>query len=644
MRPMKSIAALAIIAVPVLAAPSGAEAAKAKPRLSVKSITAPPQSVAAGGRFTVTATLRNTGRKTGKGRLRFNLVRGPKPFQVGLVDNVRVRAKAVTKVRIRLTVPGNAPAGGYRLRGCIRQNGTAVSRCYRTRAFVVTAAPTPEPSATPTASPTATPTATATPAPPIADQVRSAVTVDNMLNHLRALQDIATANDGNRAAGTPGNEASIAYVKSQLEAAGYTTQVQPFAFTRFIENAPSLLQVQGADEEVDSATAEGSPSGDVTAKLQVATPNFTPPRATGTDGCEAEDFAGKDFTGRIALIQRGTCTLAQKVANADEAGAVAVVFFNAGDDDTDERNGIPNVTAGEDVPIPVVNIAYADGEALYDGGTLPTVHLKTDTKFEETSTANVIAETPGGNPDRTVVVGSHLDSVPEGPGINDDGSGSAFNLELAIQMAKLPAPKNRTRFIFFGAEEAGLLGSYHYVEQLSLEDAQKISAMLDFDMLASPNFGRLVYDGDGSTFGEENSGPAGAGDIEKAFNDEFASHGLATEPIPFDGRSDYDGFASVGIPAGGIFAGAEAIKSQEEVDLFGGIPDLEFDPNYHESGDTIRNINRQGYLEHKNAAAYVSAQYAFERDLAAPQIVTGRAARRSNDAGGRTHLGGLTIR
>src|SRR6185436_8754832 len=143
---------------------------------------------------------------------------------------------------------------------------------------------------------------------------------------------------------------------------------------------------------------------------------------------------------------------------------------------------------------------YATGRELVNlaaAGPV-TVRVKVDGFINENVlTNNVIAETPGGRADRTVVVGGHLDSVFEGPGINDDGSGVSTILETAEAMAGLPAPRNKVRFIFFSGEEQGLLGSDFYVSQLGKKAIQDISVMLDYDMLASTNFARLIYDGNG---------------------------------------------------------------------------------------------------------------------------------------------------
>jgi Zn-dependent M28 family amino/carboxypeptidase len=249
-------------------------------------------------------------------------------------------------------------------------------------------------------------------------------------------------------------------------------------------------------------------------------------------------------------------------------------------------------------------------------------------------TNNLIAETKTRRTDRTVIVGAHLDSVPEGPGINDDGSGSATDLEVALQMAKLNIkPVNRVRFIWFSGEEQGRLGSTFYADQLTKKQVAGTSVMLDFDMLASPNFAKLIYDGDGSQF--DASGPNGSGTIEKVFQDFFDARGSYTEKIPFDGRSDYDEFTVVGIPAGGIFTGAEVHKTPFQQSKWGGVvaDSLagQFDPCYHLACDSygIKRPSRQ----HQRRGAVGDVRRGGARD----------ADVRADDVGCERHRQGLVV-
>jgi Zn-dependent M28 family amino/carboxypeptidase len=284
-----------------------------------------------------------------------------------------------------------------------------------------------------------------------------------------------------------------------------------------------------------------------------------------------------------------------------------VIIFNEGQEGrTDVLNG---TLGGPGVEIPVIGTTFAVGEELYglaqDGEV--RVHIATDTTSEIRNTENVIAETTRGRTDRVVVVGAHLDSVPEGPGINDNGSGTATILEIALQMANLNV-RNQVRFAFWGAEESGLLGSEYYVSQLTKRETKDIAVNLNFDMLGSPNYVRFVYDGDGSDTPE--AGPNGSGVVEDIFLDYFSSVGLETEPTAFDGRSDYGPFIAAGIPAGGLFSGAEEIKTEEE-QIYGGTAGLAYDPCYHQACDTYANASEDALDELGDAAAHTVLQFAM---------------------------------
>ena len=277
--------------------------------------------------------------------------------------------------------------------------------------------------------------------------LRAAVTPQGILGHEQVLQGIADANGGTRAAGTPGYDASLAYVKSQLDATGYfTTSVQQFDFPFFQELAPAEFERISPSPrtyalEDDFLTMSYSGSGDVTGALVATNDIVIPPGAaanTSSSGCEASDFVPASATEpQVALIRRGTCTFAQKTANAEAAGYDAVVIFNEGQAG---RDGTLAGTLSEPgATVPVIGTSFAVGEELYDLVQVGTVVVRvaTSTVAEVRTTANLIANTKTGRDDRVVVVGAHLDSVPEGPGLNDNGSGSAVNLEIALQMAEL---------------------------------------------------------------------------------------------------------------------------------------------------------------------------------------------------------------
>lgn len=430
-------------------------------------------------------------------------------------------------------------------------------------------------------------------------ELREAVTAGAIMDHLAELQEIADANGDTRASGTPGYDLSVDYIEELLLAAGYEVTRQDFLFNSFRELSTPEFERVSPDPEVyvageDFFTAEYSGSGDVTAPLQ-AVDLVLPPGATAStsnSGCEPEDFA--DFVaGNIALVQRGTCDFSVKAANAFDAGAVGVIIFNEGQEG---RTETLNPTLGDQFsdPLPVVGTSFEIGNelaALLEAGEV-VIHLMTDTLIElDVPTTNLIAETPTGRDDRVIMAGAHLDSVPDGPGIEDNGTGSATLLETALQIADLGIePRNTIRFAWWGAEEAGLVGSQYYVDSLTKSEAKDIELYLNFDMIGSPNFARFIYDGDGSAFGIK--GPSGSDDIEALFEDYFASQGLISEPTAFDGRSDYDAFITAGIPAGGLFTGAEDAKTAEQVEWYGGLATFDgepvsYDPCYHQPCDSM---------------------------------------------------------
>jgi Zn-dependent M28 family amino/carboxypeptidase len=437
-------------------------------------------------------------------------------------------------------------------------------------------------------------------------KLRDAVTVSGILGHERALQRIANVNGGTRASGTPGYAASAAYVKATLKKAGYKVSEQEFTFPFFRELAPSTVaQVTPTATPYETATFTYSGSGDVTGAVVPVDIQVPPaPTPSSTSGCEATDFTPASATvPQIALIQRGTCTFEIKAQNAVAAGYDAVIIFNEGQPGRDE---LLTGTLGVPFTLPVVGLSFADGAALYAatqaGATTARVTSSTQTDLAA-KTTNIIADSPTGNAGKVLVVGAHLDSVVEGPGINDNGSGTATNLEIAVQLAKLKIkPKQKVRFAFWGAEEAGLLGSEHYVANLPDAQLTKIFANLNFDMLGSPNYVRFVYDGDGSDTAV--AGPPGSAQIEKVFTGYFTSQKLASKPTEFSGRSDYGPFIAVGIPAGGLFSGAEGIKTAEEATVYGGTAGVAYDKCYHAACDDVNNLNTKALAELGDAAAH----------------------------------------
>lgn len=333
------------------------------------------------------------------------------------------------------------------------------------------------------------------------------VSDDRVERHQQRLQEIATANGGTRIVDGPGYTASVDYVVRVLERAGYDPQVTPFNFSFWEETQPPVLNqvtpvaktyTPGAEATsdtpgVDFISLPGSPTVSLDNVAVVPVGGIVIPSPGGTaSGCAATDYPAA-VKGAVALIQRGTCPFVQKWQLAQDAGAVGVIVFNEGNA-PDRQNAI-FVDNAIDATAPAVISSFAVGKELYDAyqaGQNPTVDFQTYGRITDRFYDQVIAETDG-DPDNVAVVGAHLDSVEAGPGINDDGSGTALLLTMAQRLARPGHPlQQKVRFGWWGAEEEGLIGSDYYAANLSDEEVGKIDVMLDFDMLSSPNYARLV--------------------------------------------------------------------------------------------------------------------------------------------------------
>ncbi|OIN80095.1 M20/M25/M40 family metallo-hydrolase [Mycobacterium malmoense] len=439
-----------------------------------------------------------------------------------------------------------------------------------------------------------------------ATAIRNKVTADAMMTHLSKLQDIANANNGTRAVGTPGYEASVDYVVNTLHNNGFDVQTPEFSARVFHGDKPAVTVGGKTVEARAMEFSLGTPRDGVSGPL-VAAPTGNGP------GCKASDYDGLPVQGAVVLVDRGTCPFAQKEDAAAQRGAVAMIVA----DNVDEQQMGGTLGPDTDVKIPVVSVTKSIGVQLRARPGPTTVKL--NASVQSFKARNVIAQTKTGSPTDVVMAGAHLDSVPEGPGINDNGSGVAAVLETAVQLGNSPQVHNAVRFGFWGAEELGLIGSRNYVESLDLDGLKDIALYLNFDMLASPNPGYFTYDGDQSLPADTRGQPVvpeGSAGIERALVAYLKSAGKTAQDTSFDGRSDYDGFTLAGIPAGGLFSGAEAKKSAEQAKLWGGTADQPFDPNYHKKTDTLDHIDRTSLGINGGGVAYAVALYA--------QDITGR--------------------
>lgn len=435
-----------------------------------------------------------------------------------------------------------------------------------------------------------------------AEQLKSKVAVDAMMGHLQRLQDIADQNGGTRVVGSPGFDASVDYVAATLRDKGFDVTTPEFTMSVF-NVARESLSVNGAPVEAHTIDFSGSsPPGGATGRLVVAPTDDDP-------GCTASDYDGIDVSDAVVLVDRGTCFLFEKAVAATERGAVALIVAN----DVEEEAFSGGMSEEDGIKIPVVSVSLADGTKLHSQRGTATVVV--DASVDEVTTRNVIAQTKTGATDDVVMVGGHLDSVSQGPGINDNGSGAASVLETALQMGPSPAVQNAVRFAFWAGEEQGLYGSAAYLESLDVEALKDIALYLNFDMMASPNTCYFTSDADQSLPPDPEADvdlliPEGSPGIERTLVETIKSAGKTPQNLPFDGRSDYDSFTRVGIPAGNFDTGADDVKTAEQVELWGGTTGKQCDPNYHSAKDTIENVDRGALELNGGVIAYVVGVYA----------------------------------
>ena len=405
------------------------------------------------------------------------------------------------------------------------------------------------------------------------------------MEHLQNLSEISTAHE-NRAAGSLGYDETVMYLISQGQEYGYNVDVQDFMFYLY-----HLLATPEFEENAGETTGNSyetsafwySPAGNGDALISSVDLQLPPSNQanSSTSGCEIEDF--DDFpSGHIALIQRGSCTFTQKAQLAEQAGAVAVVIFNEGQ--LGRQDIVEGFLDANSVQIPVFGMSFEDGQALSTKSDV-LFFYNLQSEIRDITSQNVFFQPPSLD-ESYIMLGGHADSVFAGGGLNDNGSGIAAILSIAKQNANQDLP---IRYAFWGGEELGLLGSYHFISDAYPETLQNISSYINLDMIASPNFARMIYDGDGSL--SNMRGPNHSDEIEAMFEAHFDEQNLHHQPTPFDGRSDYGPFIDVGIAAGGLFTGAEGMKTEAEEAMYGGDAGKPYDECYHEACDDILNIN-----------------------------------------------------
>jgi Zn-dependent M28 family amino/carboxypeptidase len=502
-------------------------------------------------------------------------------------------------------------------------------------ACLLAAACSPAPSAAPssvtspgptapelTAGPT-NPSASVTPLAPIAfaAALRDAIDIDAISADLDRLQAIADGHGGTRAAGSDGHAASARFVADQLRTAGFDVELQQVELPVFRQTAPSTLEITGASaiayEDVhDFKAMLFSASGDVTAPIFALGYNpAAAPGDTGGFGCESGDWAGVP-SGVIVLVQPANCRRHDVIVQAEAVGAVGIITaYPAWARDAVLR---PTLIEPADIHIPAIGVTGAVGNALDVAANAGSeVHLATHTSSDMGSSPNVIAETPWGDPAHVVMLGGHLDSVIDGPGINDNGSGTMTVLAIARGLAELHRSGSPTgqawkvRVAFWTGEEIGLWGSRAYAQDIP--DRESLEAYLNFDMVGSANGVRDVYDGAASSRAAEGLV------ITRLFTRALDEAGLSWQTIPLGGSSDHFSFDLAGIPTGGLFSGANEVKTADQAALFGGDADVAEDVCYHLACDSSSHIDATLLAQLAHAAAWTAGALASgEVDLNSP--------------------------
>ncbi|KAI0853276.1 Zn-dependent exopeptidase [Daldinia vernicosa] len=420
------------------------------------------------------------------------------------------------------------------------------------------------------------------------------ILLDDLLGCAQDLEDIAySTSRRNRVHGTEGHLNSVNYFVEQLKSLGdyYNVELQEFTTEVTIQSKASL-SING--ETLEAGGFSFGNNGTWTDKPLVSVANL---------GCNAEDHPDS-LSGAVALISRGDCTFVEKITLAGEKGAIGAIIYN------NAAAGLAAGTLGgvNDL-IPVGGISRADGLRLVEQ-IESNAAVASSGEFwqyiDNTTSYNVVASSKHGDANNVLFLGAHSDSVEAGPGINDNGSGSCGLLTVAKQLARWRT-NNQVRFAWWTAEEEGLLGSEHYVNITAASELDKVRLYLNFDMIASPNYVLGIYDGDGSSFNL--SGPAGSAQAEKLFEDWYKSEDLPFVGSEFNGRSDYGPFLDQGIPCGGLDTGADGIKTDEEVALFGGTAGIWYDPNYHSVKDNVTNLNLEAFEATSRAIAHAVATY-----------------------------------
>ena len=433
--------------------------------------------------------------------------------------------------------------------------------------------------------------------PDLARDVAGMVTADGLNTHLRKLQQIADANKGSRAAGTPGFDATVDYVAKVLRDKGFDVQTPEFdSMTGTVERGQKIT-IAGRDYEVDQAS------------LLVTTPpgglNAITLRPQKAAGCTGADYGQVSVKGAIAVVDDTGCSVGDKQNAAVAKGAVGLLVVSA----PGRPAGLfkPGYYQNLKVPVGVID---ANADAALRRTNAP-VRLVLESMPVMAKSRNIVAQTKSGDTKNLVVVGANLDSASHSPGINDNGSGVAALLETASALGSDPKLTNAVRFVFWGSKTEG---PTKYLGGLARDQLDDVALYLGVDMLGSPNAGYFTYDGDQS--GQPNPDiplqavPNGSAGIERTLAGYLNLGGARPADMPLSRTAAYAAFLAAGVPIGGLTAGSSQRKTEVQARLWGGQAGVAFDPNYNTARDTIADIDGKALSLMGQALAFAIGTYA----------------------------------
>jgi hypothetical protein len=412
---------------------------------------------------------------------------------------------------------------------------------------------------------------------PDARTVAASITEEGLRTRLEELAQAAEGSDRFRSVGSPGYEAAADLVERALAAAGWSVESDRYDDVGFVDEGGSTLEVHDRVLGVDDIRPlVFAPAGDVAGPAVSIASDAA--GSTG-GGCRVGDY-GSIPDGAIVLVAPGDCLRRDQVLAAQQAGAAGFLAIPPG-----ARPGIvlrPTLLHPRGLTIPAGAVSHEAAKTLAAAATGgERTRLVTRGHTEQTPTRTVLAQLAGSRDGQVIMLGAHLDSVIDGPGINDNGSGVAALLEIARALSGT-RPQATVRLAFWSGEELGLHGSMRYVEALSRQQRDALLSYVNVDMIASPNGFAGVYD--------EPTAPVGSSEATRLLSAAVARNGGTPVPIDLRNGSDHYGFAQAGIVTAGVFSGSLDPVSPEQAAARAeaGRP---ADACYHQPCDDLSNVD-----------------------------------------------------